>query len=75
MGLNRFKLARLAKGLRQIDVARAAGIGEGYVSRIETGRAEPGPDLVRRIAQALHIEPEYLAGDSSEGSDVVGEGV
>ena len=72
MGLNRFKLARLEKGLRQIDIARAAGIGEGYVSRIETGRVEPGPDLVRRIAQALHIDPDYFARDSSDGPKAFG---
>jgi transcriptional regulator with XRE-family HTH domain len=72
VGLNRFKLARLEKGLRQIDIARAAGIGEGYVSRIETGRVEPGPDLVRRIAQALNIDPDYFARNSSDGPRAFG---
>jgi transcriptional regulator with XRE-family HTH domain len=72
VGLNRFKRARLEKGLRQIDIARAAGIGEGYVSRIETGRVEPGPDLVRRIAQALNIDPDYFARDSSDSPRAFG---
>ena len=63
MGMNRFKLARLERGLRQIDVARAAGIGEGYVSRIETGRVDPSPELVRRIAQALNVGTDYFSED------------
>ena len=67
MSVNRFKLARLEKGLRQIDVARAADIGEGYVSRIETGRVSPAPALLRRIAQALNVAPDYFGiGPSSE---------
>ena len=65
MGVNRFKLARLEKGLRQIDVARAAGIGEGYVSRIETDRVNPTPALLRRIARALNVGPDYFGADPS----------
>jgi transcriptional regulator with XRE-family HTH domain len=61
MGVNRFKLARLEKGLRQIDVARAAHIGEGYLSRIETGRVNPRPEVVKRIAQVLNISSDFLA--------------
>ena len=71
MGMNRFKLARLEKGLRQLDVARAAGIGEGYVSRIETGRVDPGPDLVQRIAIALNVDPAYFAKDPSDSQGLV----
>ncbi len=68
MGVNRFKLARLEKGLRQIDVARAAGIGEGYVSRIETGRVTPATALLRRIAQALNVAPNYFGTDPMLGA-------
>ena len=74
MGMNRFKLARLEKGLRQIDVARAAHVGEGYLSRIETGRVNPKPDVVYRIAQALNVSPDFFAMDLS-GSEEALRGV
>ena len=71
MGMNRFKLARLEKGLRQIDVARAAHVGEGYLSRIETGRVNPKPEIIHRIAQALNVNPDFFAVDLSDGEEML----
>lgn len=67
MRVNRFKLVRLEKGLRQLDVARAAGIAEGYMSRIETGRVIPSPELLRRLAAALDVPTESLDEDCDRG--------
>jgi len=39
--------ARLAKGLRQIDIATAAGVSHGAISRVERGVSWPkDPDLI-----------------------------
>jgi len=65
--VNRFKIARLEKGLRQLDVARAAGIGEGYMSRIETGRVTPSRELVQRLATVLDVPSDYLAAEGDRG--------
>ena len=67
MRVNRFKIARLEKGLRQLDVARAAGIGEGYMSRIETGRVTPSRELVQRLATVLDVPSDYLAAEGDRG--------
>ena len=66
MAINRFKLARLERGFRQLDIARAVGLGETQVSRIETGRMKPARELVERIARALDVTPEYLTGGPSD---------
>ena len=47
------------KRLKQTDLARATGIGEGYVSKICTGQHMPGT-ILPTIAEALEVEPWQL---------------
>lgn len=54
-GMSKFRLARMSKGLKQIDLARLAGITEILISRIETGRSKPTPEVVAKIANALGV--------------------
>lgn len=60
-------------GLR--DFADLIGISPGWLSRIERNQGEPSPDVVRRIALALHREREARAAiaviteTENEGSD------
>lgn len=49
-------LARIARGLTQQSVARRAGIGEIYLSKIERGHRPLTPALERRILAAIDIE-------------------
>lgn len=73
MGLSRIKLVRLQRGLRQWDVARAAGVTESYLSRLETGRVEPSSELLERLAAVLGVSPQTLRGDVGTGQvDVEG---
>lgn len=44
---------RLARGMTQSSLARAARVTETYIGRLEAGRAAPGIDLVNRLAVAL----------------------
>jgi len=60
MKINRIKFFRIARNFRQIDIARAMGISEGYVSKIETGRMKPSSELLSKIAAVLEIEPDEL---------------
>jgi transcriptional regulator with XRE-family HTH domain len=58
------KKARLAKGLKQADLARAAMVSRTILSRLE--QDEPRPvqtDVLDRIFQALEVSPQ-LAADS-----------
>ena len=50
--------ARQAKGLNGRQLAELTGINHSSLVRIENGRvAEPGPDKLKRIAQALGLSP------------------
>lgn len=60
MTLSPIKLARMKRGLRQMDVAGAVGISESKLSRIETGRMEPDNILLGKIAGALNVPAEEL---------------
>jgi DNA-binding XRE family transcriptional regulator len=44
---------RIALGLKQTEFAALAGIRREYLSAIEQGRRQPGPDIRARIAAAL----------------------
>ncbi len=50
---NRLKAARVMIGLTQLQLAGTIGTKEIEISRIETGRKNPDPELKQRIAQAL----------------------
>ncbi len=48
-------------GLKQADVARAAGISPAYLNLIEHNRRAPGQALLVRLAEALQADPQALA--------------
>jgi transcriptional regulator with XRE-family HTH domain len=50
---NRLKAARVLRGLTQMQLAEQIGTRESEISRIETGRVQPGSDMKRRIAGVL----------------------
>jgi transcriptional regulator with XRE-family HTH domain len=49
----------------QIRVSRHAPT-PSFVSRLESGRADPRLSTVRSIARALHVKPWYLVADISD---------
>ncbi|MEI8138955.1 MAG: helix-turn-helix transcriptional regulator [bacterium] len=51
--VHRLKVARTAAGLNQFDLAKRAGCSETVISKIETGRLTPAPDLKAKIATVL----------------------
>ena len=54
MALNyRLKAARVLVGMTQLQLAEKIGGKEIEISRVETGRARPGEELKRRIAEVL----------------------
>jgi DNA-binding XRE family transcriptional regulator len=50
---NRMKAARVLTGLTQLQLADKVGTREIEISRIETGRIQPGAELKQRIAEVL----------------------
>jgi transcriptional regulator with XRE-family HTH domain len=59
---NQARALREARGESQEAVARRAGIALATYSRIENGRNEPNLDTLRRLAGALGVTIDELAG-------------
>lgn len=57
---SRVRERRLALGLRQAEVAKAAGISASYLNLIEHNRRRIAGDVLRRLAQALATEVDAL---------------
>lgn len=54
------RLAREARGIRQLQLARKVRMSAATLSLIESGQQHPTPALARRIASALGLEVEDL---------------
>lgn len=58
--LNNFKLARLQKGLRQMDLAKLLGVSESAVAKWETNRTRPRVEYREKLEKALGMPFEEL---------------
>lgn len=58
----RIRERRARSGLRQAELARAAGVSASYLNLIEHNRRRVAGDVLGRIAAALGVAPEALAG-------------
>lgn len=57
-------LARRAKGMSQVELARAAGVTQAAVSFWERGQRVPEPPVLDRVAEALEVFPVTLVDQS-----------
>lgn len=62
----RIRRRRKELGLRQNELATAAGVNQGYVSQIERGQAKPRPRTIDALAIALDIPQGVLIGAGEE---------
>lgn len=60
------KQLRDNRGMRQLDLARAAKLSKTHVWRIEQGDTNPNWDTVLRLASALGIKASELAAVAEE---------
>lgn len=59
----RLKALRQKKGWSQRELARRAGVRHATLAELETGvRTETRTDIARRLAKALGVTLDYLAG-------------
>lgn len=54
---------RYERGLSQVALAEKAGVKQNTVSRIEIGQHMPRPSTLKRLADALQVEPWQLIVD------------
>ncbi len=63
----RVRERRLLVGMKQADLARAAGVSPAYLNLIEHNRRRVGPEVLERLAAALGVEGPVLA-EGAEGA-------
>lgn len=63
---SRIRDRRLARGMRQADLARAAGISASYLNLIEHNRRRIGGKVLNDIARHLEVDPAVLAEGATE---------
>lgn len=61
-GENAVRVFRTYRGLSVSDLAEAAGISQPYLSEIETGKKTGSLDVLKRIAAALRVDLDDIAG-------------
>lgn len=54
------KVVRRHRGLTQTEVARAAGITQGFLSDLERGAKRPNAAMRTRLAVAMSVDPNWL---------------
>jgi transcriptional regulator with XRE-family HTH domain len=59
----RLRRLREERALRQEDLAELAGVGKNTVNRIEKNRTEPHMTTIRKLADALEVDPRELVED------------
>jgi transcriptional regulator with XRE-family HTH domain len=57
---NNIRLLRLARGLTQAQLARAARLSMPYISMLERGLQPSRPDHIKQIAAALGVTPDAI---------------
>lgn len=62
----RLRQIRLEQALSQRDLSRMTGVAHDSISQLETGKREAQPKTIRKLAEALEVEPKELM-ESIEG--------
>jgi DNA-binding XRE family transcriptional regulator len=60
-GDSRLKAIRNWRGDTQMRLAFKTGIGQGYLSDLESGRRAGTPETIAKLAQALDVPVEWLS--------------
>ena len=63
----RLRMLREAAGMTQLELAAAGGVTHETISRLELGRQGASAESVRKLAQALRVEPEQFVRDDPVG--------
>jgi transcriptional regulator with XRE-family HTH domain len=56
----RLRRLRRERALSQRDLSRLTGVAFDTISRLETGKQEAQPKTIRKLAEALRVEPKEL---------------
>ncbi|WP_238591011.1 helix-turn-helix domain-containing protein [Oceanobacillus picturae] len=62
----RMKFIREKKDIKQKEVALALGVSPYQLSRYESGKSKPDPELITKIAKYYSVTTDYLHGLSDQ---------
>ena len=54
------KRIRTMKGITQGDIVRKLGVGRGFISNIENGKANPTLATIAKLAEAVNVPIDEL---------------
>lgn len=64
--MNRIKEIRMKHGATQTDIAEVAGVSQRAVSQWETGKTDPSPLSISRIAEKYGEDAESIVWDGAK---------
>jgi len=67
----RLRDIRKARGLTQADLADAAGVTQGFISRIEKDNANPTIDVIEALASVLRVRPIDLFPEDQKNARII----
>jgi len=59
---------RKQKNLSQVDFAKAVGVSREMIGRYERGEVMPSIEVAKKMADALEVSLDYLAGDAQKAA-------
>ncbi len=63
----RLRRLRRERALSQRDLSRATGVAYDTISRLESGKQRAQPRTIRKLAEALGVEPHELMKGEDDG--------
>ncbi len=67
VSLPHLKSVRLRRALSQRELSALSGVSRMTIARLEAGGEDPFPTTVRKLAQALNVDPSALMGAEEPG--------
>ena len=65
--MKNLRLTRMLAGIKQVDLSQLSGIPNYRICNLENGRAEPEPEELAALAEALGTTVEEIEGDYDDG--------
>ena len=61
---------RLSRGMEQNELADLTGITQSHLSKIETGKANPSLDKIKKMAQVLGVDQKTFFSDGVDAASL-----
>ncbi len=69
--MNYIRLIRQRRGITQTQLAERSGISQHSISKLETGRTQPKPETLEKLASALGVDSPGVLTDDLGSNGVI----